>query len=194
MTRMMKHLLHRGADINAGAIRDVIGDRGELILAAGSPPAQIAITGRRLDALRLLLREGADPNAVNSEHEPLLKVATSIVNDARMRVAMTRALLEANADVAVTDKMKRIPLHAAAAMGCTEVVEMLLARGPETVNHVDINGSTPLMAAADVRREARTSTNHIFLLSCSSLPFPRLSSPVVSVTLCRRRRRTFVVA
>jgi len=148
---MIKLLLSRGADINAGAIRDVIGVRGELVTAAETRPAHLAITGKRLDALHLLLREGADPNAVDSAGSSLLQVAISIMDDARMRVAMATALLEANTDVTLTDKMGRVPLHVAAAVGSTEVVGMLLARAPETLNHVDRNGCTPLMAAADVR-------------------------------------------
>ena len=129
----------------------------------------------RLDALRLLLREGADPNGVDSAGSSLLQVAISIMDDARMRVAMAMALLEVDADVALTDRMGRVPLHVAAAVGSTEVVGMLLDRAPETLNQADGNGCTPLMAAAEVRQE----TLHIYLLhimiypsSASRLPWP----------------------
>lgn len=178
MTRMIGHLLRRGADIDAGCLRDVRGPRGELVMAAGTNPAHCAISNGRLGALRVLLREGADPDAVDSIDSTLLKVAISHAEDAQ-RVVMTRALLEANADAALTDSLNRVPLHVAAAQGSTAVVEMLLSRAPETLNRADSNCSTPLMAAAEVRKMKR----NICLLHCQ-LPNPRLplSSPIVSAT------------
>lgn len=152
MVRMMRHLLDRGADVNAGCIRDVRGGGGELVMAAGTRPAHVAISNGRLGALRVLLREGADPDAVDSVDGSLIKVAIGIEDDAQ-RVMMTRALVEANANAAMRDGQNRVPLHAAAAQGSTEVVDILLARAPETLNHADMNLSTPLVAAAEVRKE-----------------------------------------
>lgn len=85
----------------------------------------------------MLLREGADPNAAHSVDQSLLQVAISITDDADMRVEMARALLEANAHAAMPDKFNRVPLHVAASQGSAEVVDLLLARAPETLNHAD---------------------------------------------------------
>ena len=151
LTRMMRHLLRRGADINAGCMRDVIDDSGEQLMAEGTRPVHIAIGNGRLDALSLLLREGADPNPCNSSDRSPLTVALSIVDSAQ-RLVMTRVLLEANADAAGTDSLNRVPIHLAAAQGSTEAVGMLLSQAPETIHHTaDSNRATPLYAAAEVR-------------------------------------------
>lgn len=165
MIRMIRHLLHRGADKDAGCIQDVRDNDGKLLMAEGARPTHSAICNGRLDALRVLLRVGADPNAVDSADSSLLKLAISGADDAR-RVEMSRALLEANADAARKDRINRVPLHVAAAQGSTGVVDMLLARAPETLNHVDMNGSTPLMAAAEVRQSQAVRTYSALSPSC----------------------------
>lgn len=121
-------------------------------MTEGTRPTHCAIAQGRLDALRMLLREGADPNAGDSIDRSPLTMALSITDDAQ-RVVMTRALLEANADAAWTDGLNRVPVHVAAAQGSTEAVDMLLSQAPETLNHADRHRSTPLYAAAEVRPE-----------------------------------------
>lgn len=173
---MMEHLLRLGADINAGCIRDVRDNSGGLVMAAGTRAAHCAISNGWVDALRVLLRQGADPNAADSVGSTLLIVAISHVDDAQ-RVVMARTLLEANADVTLKDKLNRVPLHVAAAQGSTEVVDMFLSWAPQTLNHADRNLSTPLMAAAEVRQETHTSMYLLRTLRTSRRP-----SPIVSET------------
>lgn len=102
MIRMIKHLLRGGADINPCCIREVRGERGQQLMFEGTRPTHCAIANGRLDAVRALLREGADPDAVDSIGRTPLYLAISTMDDTRC-VAVTEALLEANASPSMTD-------------------------------------------------------------------------------------------
>jgi ankyrin repeat protein/mono/diheme cytochrome c family protein len=91
--------------------------------------------------LELVLKAGAEVNAVNQEGATALMRAASFEEKARMLVA-------AGAEVKARSKMGNTALHIAARQhGNVRTVGLLLDRGAE-VNAANVFGATPLMAAA----------------------------------------------
>ena len=58
------------------------------------------------------------------------------------------ALLNAGADPTIQVTNGGLAIHFAADIGATHVVEVLLTKAPSTINFVDDDGRTPLVAAA----------------------------------------------
>jgi ankyrin repeat protein len=77
------------------------------------------------EAVELLLRHGADPNAKNSQEAFPLHVAIY------GGCGVVEALLKAGADPNAVDYFGRTPLHLAAASGLMCAVELLLQYGAE---------------------------------------------------------------
>ena len=120
-----------------------------------SPDYAVAIPGERalhsaarsgnVEIVRLLLkRSHADPNATdNKGRTPLM--ATCISSSVYTKVV--RLLLEAGADPALADKTGLLPLHVAAFHGHIDLIDMLHARAPATLNRFNSYHETPLFLA-----------------------------------------------
>ena len=98
-----------------------------------------------VEIVRLLLkRSHADPNATdNKGRTPLM--ATCISSSVYTKVV--RLLLEAGADPALADKTGLLPLHVAAFHGHIDLIDMLHARAPATLNRFNSYHETPLFLA-----------------------------------------------
>ena len=95
--------------------------------------------------LRAMLKD--DPYVASSRNKygmPLLIRACMGDN-----IACVKALLEAGADIKVTDKnLQRTALHCAAGWSTLEMVELLVAKGAD-INAMTVKGDTPLTFARD---------------------------------------------
>ena len=144
--------IERGCRLDAGVVEDVITDSGKLSVKKGTPALTMAIRNCHVDVFRLLVAAGADLDAADCTGFTPLMSACLGVEEAEKGVVMARALLEAGADPRRANDEGCIALTYAAAEGVTdvvglEVVDMLLARAPDTVSHVSLAGATPLCAA-----------------------------------------------
>jgi ankyrin repeat protein len=122
--------------------------------ADGFTPLHIAAFAHNVEAARLLLAAGAQPNVLATasfaEVSPLGTAAT--FGDA----AIAALLLEHGADPQLTADHGGTPLHSAAANGFREIVELLLAHGARADARTD-KGQTPAdVAASDEIRSILT--------------------------------------
>ncbi len=93
------------------------------------------------NTVEMLLRAGADVNAVNKEHRSSLLLATMHGN-----TDVVKALLQAGADANHADRRQRTSLIYASETGRKEMVRLLLDAGCN-VNAADENQMTSLMLA-----------------------------------------------
>ncbi|MCB4458461.1 ankyrin repeat domain-containing protein [Leisingera sp. McT4-56] len=120
----------------AGEVADAArsGDVAALsgLLESGAPadepgvanPLHFALMSGHQDAARILLENGADPNADTALGTPLMVAA------GRDRTELIQLLLDHGADLETTGgREQRTPLHTAAASGAEGAVRMLLASG-----------------------------------------------------------------
>ena len=115
--------------------------------AEGQTPLMFAAAFGSVDAMKLLIANGADPKAVSDAGVTALHLAAG---DARK----VRLLLEGGADVNKSSLIGRTPLLVASGTyGSIETVKLLLEKGAD-VNAQDANGLTPLVAAASVNDAA----------------------------------------
>ena len=138
---MVDFLLERGADVDVGVWRDCSAAKNSrgIHMAVGSDCGG-------LDALRALLKAGANVNARDGKGRTALVMACSVDKDARM----VRELLAAGADVNLRDVDGRVPLHYAAYTGNVEMVDMLLSEPSlSTLNLVTEDGKTPITVAVE---------------------------------------------
>lgn len=138
-----KFLIGAGADVEAGYLEDQH-ERGEKVAGKWMRPLHLA---NNAETAAVLLREGADPNARDA------KGCTPLIQAARCRdpgvVGVVRELLNGGADPRLGARDGAIALFSAISSGNTAVMEELLARAPETVNHAAVkDGMTPLCLAA----------------------------------------------
>ncbi len=108
----------------------------------GVTPLDLAVSQKRSDMVRDLLRHGADPKAGGLDVATLLLKA---VKDNEAGIA--RDLIEAGADVNTVAKDGSSPLHYAAWSGNVELARLLLTRSPN-VDATNQGKRTPLMCAA----------------------------------------------
>ncbi len=160
LTRALERLLALGLDPDGERLRPLPFDRvpGNEGLRRDSPLLRAALQGR-VEAARLLLEAGADPDLPGlAGRTPLLAAA------ARGDAAMVRLLLEAGADPEQAGARGERPLHLAAAHGHLEVARLLLEAGVRVDRREDRwvlpgvpvagLGRTPLMEAAAAGHEA----------------------------------------
>ena len=96
-----------------------------------------------LEAVRLLLAEGVDVNAVQGDGNTALHWAAY-----RRNAELVRLLVDARADTAAKTRIGDMtPLFMAAKVGDAEIMELLLQAGADA-NIANTNGTTPLMLAA----------------------------------------------
>ncbi|KAL5045799.1 hypothetical protein BDW71DRAFT_75355 [Aspergillus fruticulosus] len=89
--------------------------------------------------IELLLRKGADVNVKSVTGQNALHFATSKAN-----ISTVRTLLENKCSARVKDKRGQLPLHRAAAIGSTPIIQVLLKDGRSPVNAADNDGLTAL--------------------------------------------------
>lgn len=121
-------------------------------LEGGSPsgtPLHWAAGEGALGALKVLLEAGANPNAPDPRGVPALAMA--VVRGAEECCTL---LLGASADCTASLPGGMLPLHVAADMGNSVLVERLLAACPEAANVLDEQGNSALSLATTAGHEA----------------------------------------
>lgn len=93
---------------------------------AWTTPLQIAIARGHVSAVRILLQEGADPNAVDSEGSSALHTAVRSGHN-----TIVRELLRFRASPAIVDSIGWSPLHYAAETGDEHCLRALLQAGKD---------------------------------------------------------------
>jgi len=99
-----------------------------------------AVVSNNIDAVRALIKEGADLRPLNWYDRPVLVTAA-----AQGRIEIVQLLIAARANV--NNGYESLPLASAAAQGHLKVVRLLLAAGAH-LNAQNSNGYTALIAAA----------------------------------------------
>lgn len=114
-------------------------------------PLTVAIDLGHLEAVRLLLSNGADPDCdVDDGYTCLLSAVESQSENAD---AILSALIAAGAQVVRTGINGWAPLHMAAARGKAEMARLLIENGAEVDQRLSIDGQeTPLMEAVHAGR------------------------------------------
>jgi ankyrin repeat protein len=130
----VQRLAAEGADIDA-------------VDAKGHTALWGAVRYHNLDHVKLLLKEGADPNASGPDVDPPIWTATFLCNDPA-RTQIIAALIEANADVNVAGKSYgRTPLHNAVMSENLAAVKLLVDAGADVNAGDSVDNSTPLQSA-----------------------------------------------
>lgn len=153
LVRMVKLLISKGADLEAFPLCGAREVNGEMsLLVQGARAVHFAGFYRQIAVLRLLLRAGANPNAVDAnDSTPLLLTCRS--PEKRLRAAAVRELLQGGADPTLQNDVGNLPLHYAVLEGDTEVIHLLLEKAPLTLNHATKDGVTALCVAAEYGEE-----------------------------------------
>ncbi|KAL3480201.1 ankyrin repeat-containing domain protein [Aspergillus californicus] len=109
---------------------------------AGWTPLMIASSLKNAEGdpiIDLLLKKGADVNVKSVTGQNALHFATSKAN-----ISTIRTLLSAKCSARVKDKRGQLPLHRAAAIGSSPIINILLKEGRSPVNGSDGDGLTAL--------------------------------------------------
>jgi ankyrin repeat protein len=157
---MVKDLLDKGADVNAGGAIPLIGAARygsaqivKMLLdhhadpdsadGYGNSALVIAITAPRenTEVVHALLRAGARVDRRSTDRRTPLMWASL-----RCRAGVARELLDGGADAGATADAGETAMLEAAKLGCTEVMKLLIAKGVD-VNYKDQSGMTALSIA-----------------------------------------------
>lgn len=116
------------------------GEKVDLQDSKSRTPLFIAVFLKKYDAVRALLKAGANPNRLDTERYDVVTIA-AVAND----VEMLKVLLAGGASAKnVTSRYDGTALIAAAHLGHAEVVKLLIA-AKAPLNHVNNLGWTALM-------------------------------------------------
>ena len=167
-------------DGDLGAVRAILRKNKSLVNVrgnGGATPLMVAALHAGVDCMRLLLDQGADPNARNGAEATALmwaagdldKVRLLLARGAQVNVAsengktplmiaarhegsaaVVRSMLEKGADVNAKDNQGSNALMQAATAGDVETLNLLLAKGAN-INAKATSGATVLMVAARFR-------------------------------------------
>src|SRR5262245_4240899 len=135
--------------LHAAAARGDAGEIERLVRAGttidardshGRTPLHVAVFMRKQDAARILIRLGADPNALESQQYDIVTIA-AVADDVQMlRIALDGGCKANN----ITSPYQGTALIAAAHLGHVEVVRMLIAAGAP-LDHINNLGWTALI-------------------------------------------------
>lgn len=109
---------------------------------SGQSPLFVAVQQQLVDAIQLLINAGCDVNLANSEGNTPLSLACSLGNDVIVELLLQHPAVD------VDQGLVRTPLHEAAAVGSTTIIERLIAAGCN-VNKLSMTGVSSLFLAAD---------------------------------------------
>jgi ankyrin repeat protein len=150
----MKELLAKHPSFSAKAMASEA--RCEMEIAhwiyVGDTALHVAAAGYRVEIAKMLLVDGADPNAAKNHRrsQPLHYASDGYLENPhwnpKRQVAMIRLLLEAGANLHAQDKNGATPLHRAVRTRCAAAVRYLLDAGADaTIQNKP--GSTPFHLA-----------------------------------------------
>lgn len=112
----------------------------------------VAVNGGRLDEVRQLLKEGANPNFRQAWDEPLISFAAAFDT-----IEMVQLLIDHGADVRACDKDGMTPLENALESGLLDTAELLIKHGAD-INQQMVAGETvPPFAAAIIADRIHSS-------------------------------------
>lgn len=130
---MLKLLISKGAKLEV-----------EARYPHGARAVHAAISGERLDALCVLLEAGVDYDARDGDGQtPLMLTSLAITAG-----AMAEELLRAGADPSLKNHEGMSALHVAAGLNNTQVIGVILAKAPSSLNALDDKGFTPMGTAS----------------------------------------------
>lgn len=155
LVKMVKLLLRNGANVDAAPPRDIphCEECDECVAISGTTALHAAVTHRRLDVVRLLLRWGGNPNIIDSEGlSPLHRACDH--DEAADAMVMATTLLEGGADPLLGTTDGEVATHFAAGRGHTDLLDLLVLKAPSTLNRPSLDGDTPLRIAAQNGRES----------------------------------------
>lgn len=156
----IKALARAGCDLKAASLSVSPGTREvpwdcmsdpRLAFVKGSQALHAAALGKSLRGVKLLLELGADCNATDRKGRiPLCPALVCVSKDRKIGTAIVRALLDAGADPArPTEPHGETVLHFALNEDAPgDVINMLIAKSPATLNLPDKRGIMPLARAA----------------------------------------------
>jgi ankyrin repeat protein len=155
----VKVLLAHGADVNARLHQEkpTVRALNELQFE-GATPIVLAAEVNNLEAIKVLVAAGGDPNIPTSMGSTALMMAAGAGTDVQrarsideraQAVETARFLLDHGADVNAVGEFGWTALHAAAYQGLTDVIELLISRGAKT-EVKDKLGQTPLSISLSI--------------------------------------------
>ena len=160
----MRELLDHGADVNAPIVRKLwfrkfrYGD--DWVEPMDATPFWRAAQSNDIDAMRLLVAHGANPNRPDRHGVTPLMVAagfgfeyqgTNVKPDSRL-ASVKYLVEELHADVNASERQEYTALHGAAYVGDNDLVEYLVSKGADARR-----APTPGCSGRSVRKRPRTS-------------------------------------
>jgi ankyrin repeat protein len=124
----------------------------------GATPLALAAEVNNLDAIKVLVAAGADPNIPTAMGSTPLMLAAGAATDVQrarsieerdLAVGTAKYLVEHGADVNAVGEFGWTPLHAAAYQGLTDVIELLVSKGAK-LDTKDKLGQTPLSISLSI--------------------------------------------
>ena len=146
-TDIVKLLLAHGADVNTKVNAAVNGKAGE-----GMTPLIVAARSNQIGTVKLLLEDGADPQATDPDGDTALIYASSAGS-----IPLLQLLTQYGLNVNVQPRHGENALQTAAEAGNSENVKFLLAHGAH-INAKDDSGKTALKYAKEGLAGARDQT------------------------------------
>jgi ankyrin repeat protein len=181
----VKVLLAHGADPNARLHQEKPTVRGLTELEfEGATPIALAAEVNNLDAIKLLVAAGGDPNIPTTKGTTPLILASGAATDVQrarsieersMAADTARYLLDHGADVNAAGQFGWTALHSASYQGITDLIEFLVSKGAK-IDAKDGLGQTPLSISLSVlTKEA----------GAKRLQIPRRYRPEVAAVLLK---------
>lgn len=139
-------LIARGADTAKPAVKEVPCPGWDIPIMPGERPLHTAAMRGHVEIVRSLLKKAhADPNATDKTGCTALLLTCACPN---YRVKVVRLLLDAGADPTLPESHGYYPLHLVAQKGHIDLVDILYAKAPSTLNRYSAGGETPLSVAS----------------------------------------------
>jgi uncharacterized protein len=155
----VKVLLAHGADPNARLHQEKPSVRAlDEVEFEGATPLALAAEVNNLDAIKLMVDAGADPNIPTVHGTTALMLASGAATDVQrarsieersMAVQTAKYLLEHGADVNAAGQFGWTALHSASYQGITDLIEFLVSKGAK-IEAMDSFRQTPLSISLSV--------------------------------------------